>query len=199
VRLQYPFCVFEKHFSDEFCDAVIRMGEAATPMKAEVASDPKNNLRDSTVSWLSEIPENAWLFEQLTDFIHQTNALYWKWKITKAEPMQYTSYGPGQYYTWHADQRRNPYPDDSRWPGMLRKISMSIHLSDGSDYEGGDFMIEDPHTAPDLPEKRLKMLTNARPRGTAIIFPSHLYHRVNEITAGQRRSLVSWFLGPPFV
>lgn len=199
MRLQYPFCVFENHFSDAFCDAVIRMGENTPPMKAEVASDPKNNLRDSTVSWLSNTPENAWLFEQLTDFIHQTNDLYWNWKITIPESMQYTCYGPGQFYTWHADQRRHPYPEDSRWPGMIRKISMSIHLSDGDDYEGGDFMIEEVLAAPDLPEKRLKQLTNARARGTAIIFPSHLYHRVNEITSGQRRSLVSWFLGPPFV
>ena len=75
MRLQYPFCVFENHFSDAFCDAVIQMGENTDSMPAEVASDPKNNLRDSTVSWLSNTPENAWLFEQLTDFIHKTNEL----------------------------------------------------------------------------------------------------------------------------
>ncbi len=199
MRLEYPYCVFENHFSDEFCDRVTEMGESAAPMKAEVARDPENNLRDSTVSWLTDTPSNAWLYDQLTTFIKQTNDIYWQWNISQIESIQYTSYGPGQFYTWHADQRRKPYAPDSRWPGMIRKISMSIHLTEGTEYEGGDFLIEEVHAAPDLPEKRLKRLSNARSRGTAIIFPSHLYHRVEAVTSGRRRSLVIWFLGPPFV
>ena len=167
MRLEHPFCVFENHFSAEFCDAVTAMGEAAAPMKAEVARDPNNSFRDSTVSWLTKTDENAWLYEQMTDFIHKTNELYWNWKITIPETMQYTSYGPGQYYTWHADQRKKPYPEDSRWPGMLRKLSISIHLANEDDYEGGDFLIEDVQSAPDLPEKRLHRLTKARSRGSA--------------------------------
>lgn len=199
MRLQHPICVIENHFSDAFCDAVVQMGEATETMKGEVAKDPENNLRDSTVAWLSHTPENAWLYEQMNDFIAKTNELYWGWKITVPESMQYTSYGPGQFYTWHADQRRKPYPEDSRWPGMIRKISISILLSRESDYEGGDFMIEEVLVGPEYGDKRLKTLTNARGRGSVIVFPSHLYHKVNEITAGTRRSLVSWYVGPPFV
>ncbi len=199
VRLQHPFCAIEGHFSDAFCDAVIQIGETTDSMKGEVARDPENNLRDSTVAWLTQTPENAWLYEQISNFVHKTNELYWQWNITIPESMQYTSYGPGQFYTWHADQRRAPYPDDSRWPGMIRKVSMSILLSDGTDYEGGDFMIEEILVGPNYPEKRIKTIKNVRARGSVILFPSHMYHRVNEITAGTRRSLVCWFIGPPFV
>jgi PKHD-type hydroxylase len=45
----------------------------------------------------------------------------------------------------------------------------------------------------------LKTLSEVRQIGTAVIFPSHLYHRVTPVTAGTRRSLVAWFVGPPFV
>ncbi len=199
MRLQHPACIIDGHFSDAFCDAVIKLGEAAETMKGEVAKDPENNLRDSTVSWLSNTPEHAWLYEQITDFVYKTNELYWRWDISIPESMQYTSYGPGQFYTWHADQRRKPYPEGSRWPGLIRKVSISILLSDGADFEGGDFMLEEVLVGPDYPEKRIKTLTQARSRGSVIVFPSHLYHKVNEITAGKRRSLVSWFVGPPFV
>jgi PKHD-type hydroxylase len=48
-------------------------------------------------------------------------------------------------------------------------------------------------------DQRLKTLSEVRQIGTAVIFPSHLYHRVTPVTAGTRRSLVAWFVGPPFV
>jgi len=35
-------------------------------------------------------------------------------------------------------------------------------------------------------------------RGTAIIFPAYVMHRVRPITRGVRRSLVAWVSGPPY-
>ena len=35
-------------------------------------------------------------------------------------------------------------------------------------------------------------------RGTAVIFPSFLVHRVAPVISGVRKSLVSWISGPPF-
>ena len=37
-----------------------------------------------------------------------------------------------------------------------------------------------------------------KPRGSIIIFPSHLWHRVKPVTKGTRYSLVIWALGKPF-
>ena len=62
---------------------------------------------------------------------------------------------------------------------------MSIQLSDGDDYEGGDFEMRGSTT----PEGQ-------RDRGSVIIFPSYLVHRVTPVSAGTRRSLVTWIEGP---
>ena len=199
MRLSQPYCVFEGQFSADICDQIIELGESIPSMQGVVSSDPENNLRDSVVAWIRNTDEHTWLYELISGFVRETNELHWNWQLTGPEPMQYTKYGPEQFYTWHRDQKREPYDVESRWPGQIRKISISIHLSDGDSYEGGEFVIEDNQASIDSLENRQKILTKARTRGSAIVFPSHLYHRVNPVISGKRQSLVAWFLGPPFV
>jgi PKHD-type hydroxylase len=64
---------------------------------------------------------------------------------------------------------------------------MSIQLTDGSKYEGGDLRFQ---TATDEPAPRGV--------GSLVVFPSYLVHRVDPVTKGARLSLVSWIAGPPF-
>jgi len=199
MRLHQPYCVYEGQFSADICDRIIELGENVPPMHGAVSNDPENNLRDSVVAWIRQNEEHAWLYELISGFVRETNELYWNWQLSGPEPMQYTKYGPEQFYTWHRDQKREPYDAESRWPGQIRKISISIHLSDSDAYEGGEFAIENSQTSVDSLETRQKVLTEARTRGSAIVFPSHLYHRVQPVTSGKRQSLVAWFLGPPFV
>lgn len=200
MRLQHPYCVISQAFTPDVCERIIAAGEATQAMNAEVAHDPTNSVRDSTVAWLRQGPETAWLYAALTQLVDSTNARLWKWQLSMAESMQYTHYGPGQHYGWHADQRRKPYPDDDkRWPGLLRKLTVVVTLADGDSFEGGDFMVEVLEAPPDAPERRLKTLSEVRRMGAAVIFPAHLYHQVTPVTAGSRRSLVAWYLGPPFV
>ena len=70
-----------------------------------------------------------------------------------------------------------------------RKISIVVQLSDPLEYEGGELQISDGGT------NRVCEKT----KGTIIIFPSYLLHRVTPVTKGTRRSLVLWVTGPPFV
>ncbi|MGB0178111.1 MAG: 2OG-Fe(II) oxygenase, partial [Owenweeksia sp.] len=69
-----------------------------------------------------------------------------------------------------------------------RKLSMTVQLSDPADYEGGDleFMINQ------------KVVTAPRTRGTVIVFPSFILHRVTPVTKGVRHSVVGWVSGTPF-
>jgi PKHD-type hydroxylase len=76
---------------------------------------------------------------------------------------------------------------------------VTVQLSQEGDYEGGDFELEEVQKAPDRAGQRIKALTEARQRGTVLVFPSFLYHRVTPVTSGMRRSLVAWYLGPPWV
>ena len=67
----------------------------------------------------------------------------------------------------------------------VRKISMTLLLSDPATFEGGDleFMSKG---------KNVKLK-----QGQAVFFASWLQHRVKPVTKGERYSLVMWFGGPP--
>ena len=69
-----------------------------------------------------------------------------------------------------------------------RKISITVQLSDPSEYEGGDLQIKINAGQSDTPKGL----------GNVVIFPSYLLHRVTPVTKGLRRSLVLWITGPAF-
>ncbi len=67
-----------------------------------------------------------------------------------------------------------------------RKLSVVIQLSPRESYEGGTFEFSTaahPGAA-------------FEPRGSVLIFPSFLQHRVLPVTSGIRHSLVTWVEGP---
>ena len=98
--------------------------------------------------------------------------------------MQYTSYSKGEYYGWHNDAGLSSVqsPNDT-----IRKLSITIQLSDPEDYSGGEvqFMRDDGRTyfAP-------------KEKGTIIIFDSRVAHRARKVYSGTRKSLVGWVIGP---
>jgi PKHD-type hydroxylase len=76
----------------------------------------------------------------------------------------------------------------------IRKLSVTVNLTTPGNYVGGNLKFDlGPH-AP----KRYHVCKEIRPRGTIIVFPSHLYHQVTPVTKGTRYSLVMWNLGHPF-
>ena len=79
--------------------------------------------------------------------------------------------------------------------GKVRKISVTINLVDGNEYEGGNLRFDyGPHAG----KNRYKTCEEIRPKGSIIVFPSFLYHQVTPITKGTRYSLVMWVLGRPW-
>ena len=66
-----------------------------------------------------------------------------------------------------------------------RKVSLTVQLTDGDDYEGGDLQLWRGNTRLNAP----------RGKGTVVIFPSYMMHRVTEVTKGTRESLVLWVGG----
>jgi PKHD-type hydroxylase len=76
---------------------------------------------------------------------------------------------------------------------VYRKLSVTVQLSAPGDYEGGDFHLRDLYNKKDI------TLKGTRDRGTIIVFPSILLHRVTPVTEGHRYSLVQWYDGPDFV
>jgi len=108
-----------------------------------------------------------------------------------------------QYYDWHNDPWDKPYDrKDKNAPdnGKVRKLSMTCQLTDGSEYTGGelefDFRNYDPHMRDE--SKHVRQVPEILPKGSIVVFPSHLWHRVKPVTRGTRYSLVVWHLGNPF-
>jgi PKHD-type hydroxylase len=93
--------------------------------------------------------------------------------------LQYTVYGPGHKFDWHVDIGAGQASN--------RKLSITVQLSDEGGYEGGALQFI---SAPDM--------AMPKGQGTAILFPSYLAHRVNDVTSGLRCSLVGWAAGVPF-
>ena len=65
---------------------------------------------------------------------------------------------------------------------------MALKLSHEDEYEGGDLQFFTGPEPMDAPRKR----------GTLVIFPSFLIHRVTPVFSGVRQSMVSWISGPNF-
>jgi hypothetical protein len=79
--------------------------------------------------------------------------------------------------------------------GKVRKISMTVNLSDPKEYEGGNLKLD---LGPHVKGERYKVFDDIRPQGSAIFFPSFTYHCVTPVTSGTRYSLVLWYLGKPW-
>ncbi len=113
----------------------------------------------------------------------EANAAIWHFDLHNlTDHIQYTEYyaEKGGHYNWHQDMG----------PGEMskRKISVTVQLSDPSEYEGGDleyFKGGNPEEADKAP----------RGKGVVFIFPSYMMHRVTKVTKGTRRSFVLWVGG----
>lgn len=185
-----------------------------------------NNLyvRDSSVTWINE----RWMYDAIWPFIHKANKeAGWNFEWDHTEDMQFTKYSPGQFYGWHADSSVEPYekfdseiheclndehgnpiitsngnfvPKSGHYtdiPGMVgkvRKLSVTISLSDPKEYDDGNLKFD---LGPHRPD-RYHTCEEIRPRGSIIVFPSHIQHQVTPVTRGTRYSLVAWNLGKPF-
>ena len=73
-------------------------------------------------------------------------------------------------------------------------------MTDGSEYEGGELQFDFRDYDPPLRDEseHVKTVKEILPKGSIIVFPSYVWHRVQPVTKGKRYSLVLWNLGYPF-
>ena len=195
-----PFYVFQKAaLPPDFCAKVVEFGEKL-PIRTgdslgwgEGARDDVK-IRSTERGFFPKDPQHNWIYDHVLQFVNAANRQYWKFRIGDTELFQFGTYHPGQFYSWHVDQFPEPYQEGSPAAGLTRKLSVTLQLTDGSDYEGGDFEFREP-CDPD----KVQTVEAARTIGSVIIFPSFIMHRVTSVTKGTRKSLVGWILGPPFV
>ena len=162
-------------------DIIKRISALALEQPSEDAriftsDETMQHLRSCTVRWIKD----AWLQDLLWTYVEAANRQCFQVELQNRAEMQVVEYSAAEsnYYDWH---------QDVQWYGQSdfdRKLSVTIQLSDELSYQGGDFEFEDVQTNADF-----------RSKGTVLIFPSYLRHKIHPVSQGTRRALVAWFYG----
>ena len=182
----YMATTIQPIFTPQQCEMVIQAGHKQKPEVAQVGMNSPNGgvdtkKRTTTISWIpfKEMPE---MYSQVEATMQSTNLNYFGFENMRiTEPAQFTEYPKGGFYDWHMDLDVN-----GAFEPPVRKISMTILLSDPSTFKGGELEFMEKNKIPDLKQ------------GQAIFFASFIRHRVAPVKKGIRRSLVMWFGGTPF-
>lgn len=178
------FLAWEDILTTDEVDTIARYGDAQLQQKAVIAVPGANDdtVRVTQVAWLEHKAETDAFYQRFSQIVRHLNSEVYRFDIGGLENLQYTVYHgqEGGHYDWHIDYGpHNPRP---------RKLSLTVQLSEPSDYEGGELQFQVGPVKGAAPKKR----------GTIIAFPSFFLHRVAPVTAGTRKSLVIWATGPEF-
>jgi PKHD-type hydroxylase len=180
---QVNYYCFDQVISLENIDKLRTILDGKQLHDAEIGGGDVNKVkRSSRVYWLPKTEEFVEIYKTFQELVGKCNSEFYKFNITEiSEHIQYTVYNSTEqgHYDWHVDMG----PNKAR-----RKLSLVCQISDPSEYEGGELQINAGEIM--IPEKT---------KGTVIIFPSYLLHRVTPVTKGTRRSLVLWIEGPAFI
>lgn len=174
--------ITKKFFSPEWCDRVNNY------MMSNVDVSPtfgKYGVRKCKVRPLGP-PESIYneVFDSMMEYVEeygpQLNVDFDR-KIDG--PIQHITYESGDGVGWHDDT----IPTSSATSFKEnRKLSMTVMLSDPSEYTGGEFIFD--------PDVKIPPLTLEK--GSVALFTSHAKHMVKPILSGRRNIFFIFVLGP---
>jgi PKHD-type hydroxylase len=129
---------------------------------------------------LPRVSETEQLYQLLWDTAMDASTRHYRLRVSRIARMpHYVEYHRGKgHFHWH-----NDYSHES--PEAPRKLTVIIQLSEGDDYEGGDFEVFGAISS-----------VAPRDRGSVICLPSFIPHRVTAVESGVRKVIVAWIAGP---
>jgi PKHD-type hydroxylase len=166
-------------FTKKECEKIIEIAKNKGFIKGTTMG--KSDIRKSKICWLYPSDEMNWVFRRVTDIVLNLNEKFFGFDIFGLnEGFQFTNYkAPDNKYGKHVDRTLD---------FIVRKLSVSIQLTDPKEYEGGELYLYDNNEG-ELMNKE---------QGTLILFPSYILHEVMPVTKGERNSLVTWVTGNQF-
>jgi len=208
MNLHNYYWYFKSAIPSKICDDIIKHGLSQKEVMARIGGfgDKKLNKeeiknlqvkRKSDLVWLND----AWIYKEIHPYVHEANKKAgWNFQWDRSESCQFTKYKLNQYYDWHCDSWDKPYEKEGPNKGKIRKLSMTCQLTDGSEYKGGELEFDFRNYSPNMRDelKHRVQCKEILPKGSIIVFPSFVWHRVKPVTKGVRYSLVMWNLGYPF-
>lgn len=180
-----PWAYQLDYFTAAECDEIIQLGLELTTQAGNLGSGRTvdNSVRQSTVSFFSpKDTRTEWIFNRISNAVTAFNQQFWNFDLDFVECLQFARYQePGDFYASHMDM----FYDQLE----IRKLSVSVQLSDPETYQGSDLrMLRYGETYDCAPKGR----------GSIIMFPSYQVHEVAPLISGTRYSMVAWVVGPPF-
>ena len=209
MNLEYYYWYFKSVIPPRICDDIVNYGlkhkddmaiTGGLGRDRDLQKQPLNkkelkNLkkkRYSNIVWMND----RWIYKEIQPYVNQANQnAGWNFNWDYSESCQFTKYKPGQYYDWHCDSWEGVYEKEGPTKGKIRKLSVTVSLSDEQDYSGGELEFQFRNV--DNPKVK-HACKEILPKGSLVVFPSFVWHRVKPVTKGVRYSLVVWNLGYPF-
>ena len=195
-----PYCFWHNAFSDEEIDKICHFMSENKTVDAEISAktpdgDKKigsvdKGIRTSHVNFYKVNEHTFWIFDRMNQIIDRLNSRFYNFDLNGYSFFQYTEYYGHELgkYDWHMDAYLGGHPNEFT---ETRKLSMTLLLNEPDvDFEGGDFEIN-KGSPTEIDKVELK-------KGTLIVFPSFLSHRVAPVTNGIRKSIVVLVQGPKF-
>ena len=206
MNLEHYYWCFPKIVSERICDDIVKYALSLKDRMAVTGQQDREKLdrtqlkdlkkkRDSNIVWLNE----RWILNEIQPFVDQANKnAGWNFQWDWTESCQFTKYSKGQYYDWHSDSWPKAYnnPGNPSLHGKNRKLSATLSLSDEKSYKGGELEFDFRHV--EREKQKTQMCKEVKPKGSLVVFPSDVWHRIKPIKQGYRYSLVIWNLGWPF-
>lgn len=182
------YVAWQNVFSENEIQRILDYVSNLEKIEAEIGANGEGRvhypIRKSFISWIHNVKESQWIWDRMAYIIRDVSSNWYGYNLTGfKDGIQYGEYHEnGGHYNWHVDSLGEN-------ADLQRKLSISVQLSDPSEYDGGELQLF-TGTEPTTLEKE---------KGFGAIFPSFRLHRVTPVTRGVRKSLVLWANGPSFI
>ena len=198
------FYVFPRVVSKKECEKLLdycikntELKEASVLNKGESDADDVRTGRTDPSIRITDIAfvepdgnEDNRVNELAWDFLNEANTRQFNFKINSFQLVQFARYRDGGHYGWHRDVNETAITPN----GEMRKLSLTLCLTDPKEYEGGELQFFNG----ERPEEQ-RIINDIQDQGSVIVFDSRDWHRVTPVTKGTRYSLVCWSVGPNFL
>ena len=186
--------VDNKVFNNDEVDWIVNYCTTLEIGKAELfESNPDYSTREALTGWIKQPNyENQWIYDKLNQTIEKHNDYVFNLELSGIPYIQYTEYLPGGHHDFHMDLPMDmPSYIDYKINEFFRKLTVVVLLTQPEvDFGGGEFQL---NTSMERTPVTIPLV-----KGSVLMFPSFLLHKVAPVQWGLRKTLVTWVIGPKF-
>lgn len=186
--------VDNKVFNNDEVDWIVNYCTTLEIGKGELfESNPDYSTREALTGWIKQPNyENQWIYDKLNQTIEKHNDYVFNLELSGIPYIQYTEYLPGGHHDFHMDLPMDmPSYIDYKINEFFRKLTVVVLLTQPEvDFGGGEFQL---NTSMERTPVTIPLV-----KGSVLMFPSFLLHKVAPVQWGLRKTLVTWVIGPKF-